>query len=79
MQFSRGMRRWGFINGLLSRSPYFAAFSWRRFVEVDEWLAPGNGVDLALALLREPLAENKLAGILILWRKSPGAAGFDRT
>lgn len=33
--------------------------------EVDEWLPPGNGVDLALALLREPLAEDKLAGILI--------------
>ena len=59
------MRRGGFINGLLSRSPYFAAFSWRRFVEVDEWLAPGNGVDLALAVLREPLAEDKLAGMLI--------------
>jgi hypothetical protein len=46
--------------------------------EVDEWLPPGNGVDVGLALLGEPLAENKLAGIL-LWRRSPGAAGVDRT
>ena len=49
--------------------------------EVDEWLPPGNGVDLALALLREPLAEDKLAGILILWRSHrarPALIAHDR-
>ena len=34
--------------------------------EVREWLPADNRVDLALELIREPLAEDKLAGILIL-------------
>ncbi len=34
--------------------------------EVREWLPVENRVELALALIREPLAEDKLAGILIL-------------
>ncbi len=34
--------------------------------EVRDWLPDDNRVDLALALIREPLAEDKLAGILVL-------------
>lgn len=34
--------------------------------EVREWLPADNRVDLALQLIREPLAEDKLAGILIM-------------
>jgi 3-methyladenine DNA glycosylase AlkD len=34
--------------------------------EVRDWLPTDNRVDLALDLIREPIAEDKLAGILIL-------------